>query len=540
MKGLIRAIRALCASALLIACFGTTNASADEWDYYLYSPFNICDPSVGSINYYLEYWLDGTDHDWSDQDVRVDVSGGPGSWAAGGLSWTKRGVYWLSGRDVAWQPGVPAGTVNCASAAQSFTFTVEYGPVPEAPTEFSGDAVQGGPTSNFAFTAPEADHFVARMWGSGGPITLRSGDRSQTFPSPSGTFDIGVLGAGRHEIQVESGGSSDASYVISLESSRADISNLSPVAARPGASVPVPLTLSGAATVFQQTTDLSGKVVQAPRDGTHVGLGSHSITWKAADDQGKPLPEGRYQLKLTASNDAFGSPANGTVRAVVDGTPPRVQVAALGVTNPSRPLTISASDTGAAASGLAQVTVAVDGGPAVPVSGTYRLTYLPPGGWKTGKHTVQAVAVDQAGNSSTSTASFSIVDTGCFSPSISRAVRGSKPLNASLRRLAKVPHGDILKRFEVAQGSCADLTGDQTNELVTLLRDYKGPATVLAIFKRVGADQWSLMYEDTRHRLDKVTAAGSDLVERVHRTRHHKARSLRLHWNGSAFQLGPA
>jgi FlgD Ig-like domain len=542
MNGFIRAITALCATAFLIACFGTASASANSWGSFL-SGFNRCDPSVGTSTYQLTTWLDGTAHDWFDQDVRLEVTGGPGSWS-GGLSWPASGSYWLSGVDLPWGATPPTGTVNCASAPQSFNYTIDYGPIPETPTWFEGDSPTGGPTSSFAFTTPELDPYQALVRVYEGSITLRFGNRSQTFSEGSSTFDLGVLDAGRQTIAVDGAGSSGGSYSIYLEAPKAYITDLSPVYARPGASVRVPLTLAAAAVVRQRTTDLNDNVVQYAVDGA-LGYGHQAVTWNATDDQGKALPEGRYKLRLAASSDSDVSSAEASTTAVVDGTPPHVGVVPPVGGIASKALVINAFDLGTPLSGLGQVTVSVDGGPptAVAGSGSHR-NFIPPGGWKPGTHTVEAVALDQAGNIAKASTTFSIhprftVDTTCLNDIVQRAVRDATSLNRTLRRIGKLPHGDLFRRFNLDRAYCTDLTGDRQTELVVLLRDMDEPKSVLAIFRRQGSS-WSLAFQDAKHRIDQLSTLGSDLIEKVHRTRHHKARSIRVHWSGSGFELIPA
>jgi hypothetical protein len=535
MNGFARALSTL---GLVVLILLTLAGQASAAPY----AHGTCAPETGTSTYTVSGV--GAGVNLHDLNAKLVVTGGPGTWN-GGESWSGPETLWQSGVDLVSTDGPPTGVVSCAGASKAFDYDIRYQPRPLVAwgpnDDFSGTLEGPAASSSFGFSVKEGAYYRAYVAVSGGPLAVEVNGNAQVVDPPGSNWvELGYLTPGPHDIEVKGAGAGAVGYSILFFELNATISDLANTAhyVRPGATIPIGFTLSGDARVQRRAVrDSDGRVVQRLDAGTPLGPGHQELMWTATDDAGAPLPDGGYSLYLTPQN-SFPYPPEFETEVVVDSQPPTFSFFL-----PLRPiepwlvpLDVSVLDV---FDDVASLTV--DNGPPITIRKD-RLSYLPAGGWRSGEHRATVVATDPAGNVGSQTMTFTIpprppavvpyVRPHCATPAIRTAVRKSKPLNATLRAVGRMPRGDLFRHFRIAQRECADVTGDFSPELVVLLREKSGPRTVLAVFGYNGRT-WRLAFQDAKHRIDRFTPRLSHyLTESV-----HGGQRIRVYWTGHGFAL---
>jgi hypothetical protein len=412
-----------------------------------------------------------------------------------------------------------------------------------------------GPAMMLGFTAPEYAHYVATGYTDEGSATLSFDGHTQTFGRSSAILDLGLLSAGPHELGLDSPDGGAVGYSVTVTEQPPEVSGLTatPAYVGPGGSTTFHFGLSGPG--FVQPFERLNWGAFQDLAGINLDSGQHDLVWNFRDVGGARVPDGQYQVGLTASNAVPGAKTwAGTV--IYDTTPPTIK---LSVDPPSAvnirsEIGVDVRDPGPHPAsipnpeyGVAMVTASTDGGPPqdMGMTGAYPIEwnrYTVRGGvWTPGPHTVVFQATDFVGNTSRATVSLTVPARArgarqrpdCSTLAIKTAVRGSTSLNSALRHLAHKPHGDLFRTFLIDHRLCGDVTGDYVKELVVLLKEQHGSKTALAVFGQNGAN-WSLAYRDTRHSISNIKLTLFGLYEDTY-VHGGILKHWRLHWDGHRF-----
>jgi hypothetical protein len=541
MNGFARAFHvALLAALVLLPLPGEARAVNPSADAVAYAT-GTCNPDTGTSTYtVIESAALRPLHD---VDVLFETTGGPGTWS-GGQSWSQAGAFWQSGVELPAGPAGATGTVACAGASHWFEYDIYYVPRPRlapGPSGFYGTLEGPGWSNSIGFTAGERAYYGLYLEVDGPSLVVRFDGQTYVLQRGDHRVDLGYLAVGPHDIELDGTPAGRSEYYLQLMEQPVTLSDLANTVhyVRGGASIPLGITLSSDARVHSEAIDNSDhRVVQRVDSPTPLGPGHQEFTWSARDNSGAPLPDGGYSLYLSARNN-YGSSGTSETQVIVDSEPPKfsfgLPTAWIGLMQPAIvPLEVGVLDS------FGQGTLTIDDGPPITM-GKYYLSYLPRGGWEPGQHKATVVAVDLAGNVGRESITFTVpprpptpepyIRPDCSTLGIKTAVRNSRPLNSALRRVGKDPHGDLFRHFLIGGRSCSDVTTDNTPELVVLLREQRGPKTVLAIFRRQGKG-WALAFQDAKHRIDKIGQLFYDITEDL-----HEGGTIRVHWNGSRFIL---
>jgi hypothetical protein len=417
---------------------------------------------------------------------------------------------------------------------------------PTVPVNFS-DNFNPGPQS-FDFTVPEIGryHVLVINTGTQDPLTVSFQGQQHTFSQPTSDLDLGALNPlTTYTISVTSGDGYDLD-VLEVPPTLTNVSG-GPLYVGRGGTFTAQYTLDRPATV-QPIAQAGAKTYSGPLGPTY-SPGTNPLTWDLRDSAGNLLPDGTYSVSLVPRNSSEGLPASAG-QMVLDTTPPKIELKLDQSAGAMRTnVSLDVRDFGGVPTGkypdygVKSVLVSDDGGPFqdAGMTGPYPLEwqrhFVRGGVWTVGTHTVTVQATDMLDNTGSASISFTVPPPvrskpDCSTQTIKDSVRASKALNRTLRRVGKAAHGDLFRHFMIAQRSCSDLTGDGVNELAVLLREQHGPKTVLAIFGRQGTT-WALAFEDSRHRIDKISQLFYDATE----TLYGSKKRIRVHWDGKRFVL---
>ena len=420
---------------------------------------------------------------------------------------------------------------------------------PEVPVAFSG-TLAAGETQTVQFTVPWLDKYAATVYPADAPVTLTL---NRPYPNPPiPNFQGGVLiPMTTYSLDIHASAATD--YEVDIDEVPPTLTDVSggPAYVGPNDAYTAQYTLNVPAFVEPVITNWAGGDAMVIPVEYMTSPGAETLKWDLRDPDGKRVPDGQYHVALTArtTSESLPVPAGDVI---VDSTPPHINLKLESPNNTHTRVLADVLDPGphpASMSnrfGIAKVTASADGGPPedMGMTGPYPTEsgrYSVRGGvWTPGKHTVTVQATDLLGNSGSASISFIVPSPtrahgpDCSSLAVKTAVRSSKPLNRTLRRLARAPHGDLFHHFAIGQRACSDLTRDGTSELMVLLREQHGQRTVAAIFKQA-AGNWSLAYADARHRIDAIAVTVFDMRETLRARAGRKPRQIRIYWDGSRF-----
>jgi len=169
----------------------------------------------------------------------------------------------------------------------------------------------------------------------------------------------------------------------------------------PGETATLSYELDGATSVTAQVKGPDGKTVRTLVDAVSQQPGQHAVAWDGRDDDGFPVADGEYTLRLESA-DLYGNTSSSEAKIFVDGAGPEISVTPPG--SPGDAAIADVTDANGIDGGIATVTsedgALVVAAAVMPTDSRHaRAVVAPPaGGWAPGKrYTLRAVAHDHAG-----------------------------------------------------------------------------------------------------------------------------------------------
>jgi hypothetical protein len=267
--------------------------------------------------------------------------------------------------------------------------------------------------------------------------------------------------------------------------------------------------LDGPAHVRAQVFGPDGGLVRTLLDADTL-RGDFSVPWNLKDPSGSQVPDGRYDLRVTASNSAGEDRLDAGVS--VDTQPPAITI--LPPLNPHNFLRIEVRDL----VGVRSAVVTIDG-QSTSYSTIYNLDKFLPAG----THTVSVTATDRMGHTSSATRTYTTVEPPPFNPFQCDAtqakllVRHTPRLVSRLRKLARLGrHDDVFEGFSLAKTACVKIVSPVDEGMAILLKARHGKATpfVFATAAIPNPKVWHVAQMSTKVRIRSIAARGKHLVER--------------------------
>jgi hypothetical protein len=282
--------------------------------------------------------------------------------------------------------------VRIACLFGNLAYTVDLVETPQTPASFSG-ATSPSFASKLVFTVPGEAEYIANVTLSQGRLTLDG----RPFAA-SGKLDLGVIKEGRRELVIGGESGPQARWTIAISATPVTLTNLKvdPAAIRPARAARLTFSSSGALKLRLLLVGPSGRTVRTITPEA-VGRGDHSLSWDGKGEGGGVLRDGKYKLRLEAT-DPSGNDANAETGILVDGTGPAIKV----VKRSLRPRDTFAVTLKDALSKIASGRLLVDRQTAAQLApGQTVLRARPATEWKAGRHEFRIVATDDLGNERT-------------------------------------------------------------------------------------------------------------------------------------------
>jgi hypothetical protein len=328
--------------------------------------------------------------------------------AGGGFSFDTEWPYGPG--DVFWQS---SGALEAGHSATLYfscmtpaTATVEFFAEPEPPTEFSGATTYVG-QSTVSFRSPSAAQYVANAQVSGGTIALEGAANSPVVLAGSQAgIDLGTIPAGSHTLTIYGRPGPQAVWSIEVHALPVVLSALAfarPIV-RAGELNTLSYTTSGETTVSANITTSSGEVVRQLANQLIVGVGTHTLTWDGATQDGLLLPDGYYSANLSAV-DPSGTTGTFTASVLLNSHRPVIHLLSNKHLGRHQSVVARVTDFAmrSAALTVGRRHVSLNGR-----SGTLSLHPPTRSGWGAGRHRFVIRAQDVAGESSTYTGVFTV------------------------------------------------------------------------------------------------------------------------------------
>jgi hypothetical protein len=345
-------------------------------------------------------------------------------------------------------------------------FQAQLYDVPTAPTSYTGvgtfidgvipvnDEAQG---SELFFNVPTRAPYVADLTLQQGAVTLRydDTDTSRSFAS-SGTFPLGSPQPGLQSLSVTPLDGPPAHWHITIRPLPVQVSAVAFDRAeiRPGNLTTASYQLSGDASVTATVLNAAGKEVRQLASAMSAQGGHRSLRWDGFDNQGVPVPDGQYRLRIAAT-DSTGATSSGETEITVDGHGPRITLLSPLRISSTRAVSLQVADP---LSGIRSAWLSVDG-QVVAKSANSPLVYRPQTGWSGGHHSLRLVATDRLGNTSSFTRTLTVPD---GRGAIRTAATTTAGLSGLPRLLGDGPHYSLTWQIRPARIS---YTGDGTGVL---------------------------------------------------------------------------
>ena len=353
--------------------------------------------------------------------IRLNTTGGPGNVDLGQSDpghfvfptpagrFTAADTIWFVGLPVPAGQG-PTGFVDCSLAPSGFAYSLSFFDVPRVPVSFSGastfeaggDFAHGiGSQSELRFVAPLKGQYVADVVLTRGAVELLF-DQSlgpKVF-NTSGALELGRLDPGIHILLVTPQPGPQAQWTVTFREVPVRVTAFAFQRRflRPGHPVTASYTLSEDAVVTPDIVDAADRVVRELASQSPEAGGRHSVTWDGLDGAGKPVPDGRYRLRLTIEG-ATTPPPEAPITA--DSHGPTITFLSAAHLARGRPVIVQVKD---AWSGVASALLQVNRRTVAHLrSGLAKIVYLPPGGWRPGRYALAIRALDRARNVSVTT-----------------------------------------------------------------------------------------------------------------------------------------
>ena len=352
--------------------------------------------------------------------VRLQTTGGPGRLDLGDFQFPEPAGQFAAA-DTLWLAGLPmdagqeaGGAVECPRAQSGFSYTVSFFDVPPVPASFSGtsrfDAVAdpfgAGSASELRFVAPGTGQFEADIAPTQGTIAVLLDSRlgPRTFGA-SGVFDLGRLEPGIHILLVNAQAGPQARWTIAIRELPIRVTRFAfeKRFLRPGHAVTATYTLSGDVVLTADIVDSTNQVVREVASRVPVQAGQRSLSWDGLNSAGKPVPDGKYRLRLTIEGATTPPPE---ARITVDTHGPTITYLTPAHLRRTRAAVIRVNDS---LSGVGAAVLQVNHRTVAQLrSGTDTILYRPAGGWRPGSYTLSVRATDRAHNASVLTRRFTV------------------------------------------------------------------------------------------------------------------------------------
>jgi hypothetical protein len=487
-------------ATLLLACGAKAHADPP----ILTSVTGTCDPGVGTSSFTTTP-VSGV-HDLLDWRVKVD--GGPGSWE-GVTSWNGASTFW--GTDQSLPNGSAAsGTVHCDSAPSPLHYEIDWYEPPVPPATFTGNLAPGQ-LSTLGVGVPELGGYVLSSPTSS---VLSVFDGSDFTPLPGDGLEV-IADSGPSDFEIRSDDAAQAPFSFQVGGEEVpEVFGDGQIPVSTAAS-PAPVllgfTLNVPAHVTADLLALSDNETPVRRLLDTFEDGDFSFTWDLKDASGTFVDEGRYLIRVTATNSAGSVTNYGDVVRDIRGPSITIHPSV----NQHVPLRVDIFDVSLVRSAV----VTIDGQGTSFSTGAVRFQkYLP-----LGAHTVSVSATDRLGHTSSAAQSFTVQDPKplkffqCDAVQAKILVRHTPTLVARLRKLGRLgKRDDVFRGFSLAKTACVHIASPAVEGMAILLKARHGNTTpfVFAIGAVPPPNVWHVAQASTKVRIRSIAGRGRDLVER--------------------------
>jgi hypothetical protein len=296
-----------------------------------------------------------------------------------------------------WLLALHTNSVDFDCPATPATLQIEWYRIADMPVTFtSSGPTPPGAQLNLLYTGPNTIQ-LADLTLAGGPVRLGATDfvSGATYTSSQTGIVLAHRAIGDAFLSVL--GSAPTTWSLTIYGAPAQVTFGAPdhTLIRPGTITTASFTLNEDALVTAQVAARNSFVWPIDGGGT-LSEGAHTISFDGLtpnDPAKTPLPDGTYTLRVIAL-------ANGTRTTVdsqpitIDSTPPEVGLRSPVRMRDTNPLSVIVYDPG---SSVAAFTATLDGQFITPTTTEDGFTYLPRGGFATGKHTLVVHATDVLG-----------------------------------------------------------------------------------------------------------------------------------------------
>ena len=319
--------------------------------------------------------------------------------------------------------------VGCWARTGNATYHLVVEQVPTVPASFSGRVTRppinlSTTASTVAFHIPWAGRYQSHLILSQGAVRLAFGSRPAQTLTASTTVDLGSLSQGVTYARLAAEDGPQAVWQLGINPLPVRISGLraTPQYIRPTKLTRMTYALDADATVAAEFRNSHHTTVRNIASALQVKRGEHSILLDGLSASGRPVPDGHYSLRLSAT-DHFGGTAVASTQVTVDSHPPVVTFRSLSLPSIASGLVVHIHDQ---LSGVSAWSAEVDGehaGLHVTRSGQ-QLVLSVTGGWRLGRHTLTLSVADGVGNKKTVSRRFTVKGAARSKPAISNKTTG--------------------------------------------------------------------------------------------------------------------